>query len=95
MQGRWLGIPPDEVRSEISAGKVAGIPSDEVRSEISPGKVAGILYSPDRSTIILLVSGRLSWMKLAISLTTPSCLSYLRRFSAELQLFRTWMRVCR
>ena len=37
---RWLGIPPDKVRSEISAGKVAGIPSDVVRSEISAGKVA-------------------------------------------------------
>ena len=40
MQARWLGIPPDEVRSEISTGKVAGIPPDEVRSEISAGKVA-------------------------------------------------------
>ena len=40
MQGRWLGIPPDEVRSEISAGKVARYPPDEVRVEISAGKVA-------------------------------------------------------
>ena len=43
MQGRWLGIPPDEVRSVISAGKVAGIPPDEVRSVISAGKVARYL----------------------------------------------------
>ena len=43
MQVRWLGISPDEVRSEISAGKVAGIPPDEVRSVISAGKVARYL----------------------------------------------------
>ena len=51
MQGRWLGIPPDEVRSEISAGKVAR--SHQMRSGLRSvqGRWLGIPPDEVRSEI--------------------------------------------